>query len=236
MNYLYLLINFLTIIGPLALSFDKKVAFYKNWRYLFPAIGLMACVFIPWDILFTEIEVWGFNPNYISGIHLFSLPLGEALFFLTVPYACVFVYECLNIYFPNRFLIKKPLNFIIILIIFCIVIYVMYNDKLYTGYTALIALLILFIQLLRSSNSRFLGNFYRAFFVCIIPMLLIDGLLTGMPIVEYNALERSAFRLGPIPWEDFLYQFIMIYMVIGFYAYFKRKAKKKAAQIIGLLQ
>jgi len=58
-------------------------------------------------------------------------------------------------------------------------------------------------------------------------MLLIDGLLTGMPIVEYNALERSAFRLGPIPWEDFLYQFIMIYMVIGFYAYFKRKAKKK---------
>lgn len=227
MKYAYLLINCLTLLGPLVLSFDKKVAFYRNWRFVFPSIGLMMALFIPWDIIFTEIGVWSFNPKYISGIHLFNLPLGEALFFITVPYACVFVYECLNVYFPERFIIKNPNYYVIALIVFCIVIYTFYNDKLYTGVTALIALLILCIQLVGHQKKVFHGNFYRAFIVSIIPMLLVDGFLTGFPIVQYNPMERSAFRLGPIPWEDFLYQFIMIYMVIGFYAFFKRRAKKK---------
>jgi len=228
MKFLYILINCLTLLGPLALSFDKKVAFHTNWKYLFPAIGFMMLLFIPWDVAFTEIDVWHFNPNYISDISFFNLPLGEVLFFITVPYACVFVYACLNTYFPERFLIKKPVYIIIALIVFCILIYVLYPDKLYPAYTALFALFALFIQLLNIKKYSFLGNFYRAYLVCFIPMLLIDGLLTGKPIVIYNALERTSFRVGSIPWEDFLYQFVMLYMVIGCYEFLKRKRIKKA--------
>jgi len=64
MPFLYLIINGLTILFPFLLSFDKRVHFYKKWRYLFPATVLTALIFIPWDVLFTQWGVWGFNPNY----------------------------------------------------------------------------------------------------------------------------------------------------------------------------
>ena len=98
MKFLYLGLDLFSLLGPLALSFDKRVAFFKKWKALFPAIFLMMLVFIPWDILKTAKGVWGFNPDYIIGIYFFNLPLEECLFFICIPYACVFIYECLNNY------------------------------------------------------------------------------------------------------------------------------------------
>ena len=216
--------------GPLALSFDKKVAFYKNWLFLIPAIGFMMLLFIPWDVFFTFLGVWSFNPNYISGIHIFNLPLEEVLFFITIPYACVFIYECLNAYFPNKFVIKKPKYIAYCMLGFSLLIYIFYFDLLYTGYTAIIAAFIALIQVLHKPSLSYLGNFYRAFIVSFIPMLLVDGILTGKPIVQYNPLEKSNFDIGSIPWEDFHYNLIMLYMVISFYEFAKNKwGNKKAA-------
>jgi lycopene cyclase domain-containing protein len=90
-----------SLAGPLALSFDKKVAFFKNWKYLFPAMVIPALLYIIWDIYFTDKGVWSFNPEFITGIKLYNLPLEEVLFFFIVPYCCVFIYACIRAYFPN---------------------------------------------------------------------------------------------------------------------------------------
>ena len=90
-----------TIAGPLALSFDKKVHFYTYWKALFPALLLIGTAFLIWDEYFTINKIWGFNNDYLHGIYLGHLPLEEVLFFLVVPYACVFIYEVLIAYFPN---------------------------------------------------------------------------------------------------------------------------------------
>jgi hypothetical protein len=50
----YLWLNIASIFFPFVLSFDKKVAYYKSWRFLFPAIGLTALFFITWDVLKTH--------------------------------------------------------------------------------------------------------------------------------------------------------------------------------------
>ena len=183
----------------------------------------MMLLFIPWDILFTYLGVWSFNPSYISNLRVGNLPLGEILFFVTIPYSCVFTYECLNIYFPDKYPIKKPSYLITALILFSAVIYALYFDKLYTGYTALIALLVLVIQLYYLKKVNYLGNFYRAFIFLIIPMFIVDGVLTGQPIIQYNELEKTPLRLGSIPWEDFHYNLIMLYMVVAFYEFLKKK-------------
>src|ERR1017187_1219286 len=90
-----------SLTGPLTLSFDKKVAFYKKWKYLFPAMIIPALFYIAWDIFFTSEGVWYFNEKYITGIKIVNLPLEEVLFFLMVPYCCVFIYECIRCYFPG---------------------------------------------------------------------------------------------------------------------------------------
>jgi lycopene cyclase domain-containing protein len=97
-KYTYLIINLLTVLFPVALSFDKRVAFAKSWKYLWPGMAITGLVFLFWDVLFTIYGVWSFNDKYITGIKFIGLPLEEILFFLTVPFSCTFIYACLNHY------------------------------------------------------------------------------------------------------------------------------------------
>ncbi|MBD3290421.1 lycopene cyclase domain-containing protein, partial [candidate division KSB1 bacterium] len=101
MNIEYLIFNLIIIYGPLALSFDEKVAFYKKWKYVFAAIGLMMIPFIIWDIVVTG-RHWWFNEKYTLNFAFAGLPIGEWLFFITVPYALLFVWEVFAAYFKNR--------------------------------------------------------------------------------------------------------------------------------------
>ena len=99
--WMYLGLNALAFFFPLVLSFDQKVHFVRHWRHLFIAIVVIGVPYLVWDYFFTEMGVWGFNPDYLSGLYLTNLPLGELLFFVVVPFACMFIYECTKAYFPG---------------------------------------------------------------------------------------------------------------------------------------
>ncbi len=95
---IYLYIDILVILFPFLLSFDKKVAYYKKWKYLFPAILLSGAFFVAWDMLFTHLQVWSFNPAFLLGIKLGNLPLEEVLFFFGSSFQlcfCVRSTDCL---------------------------------------------------------------------------------------------------------------------------------------------
>ena len=189
MQYLYLWLNLFSILGPLALSFDRRVAFYKNWKPLFIAIAAMMLVFIPWDVAFEVNGIWGFNDDYLCGIRIFHLPIEEWLFFITVPYACVFIYECVN-YYLKDYLVKvtKPIlwGLSVVLIIVAFVFY----DRAYTFYNFLGTGLLLII-VLTVINPKYISKFFLSYLIALVPFLLINGVLTGSaiesPIVWYNS-------------------------------------------------
>lgn len=222
MKSLYLLVNIGAIIFPLALSFDKKVAFYKKWKYLFPAILIVAVFFLIWDYFFTAWNIWSFNEDYITGIKLLNLPLEEVLFFFTIPYACVFIYECTLAYLSKDYLKKWAIPITIIIMALDAILLAFNYGKLYTSVT-LIFLGAYMMQLLVISRVQWLGRFYLAYAIALIPFLIVNGILTAKPVVIYNNMENLGLRIGSIPVEDTLYMMLLLLMNIALYERFQNR-------------
>lgn len=222
-QYIYFLILALSLAGPLALSFDKKVAFYRQWRYLFPAMLLPAAIYIVWDIWFTSKGIWSFNENYIVGKKYFGLPIEEILFFFVVPYCCVFIYECIRVYFPRLRSGKNSDNLLGVSAIFLLLLTFVFWEKAYTAITALfLSLTLIFFFFLRKKITFFNSRlFLISYGVILIPFLIVNGFLTAMPVVIYNNVENLGIRLYSIPVEDVLYGMLLIFLNILFFELFR---------------
>ncbi|MFC5269587.1 lycopene cyclase domain-containing protein [Adhaeribacter terreus] len=229
--YIYLYLNIFTLFFPLLLSFDKRVAFYKTWPALFPAIFVNAAVFIPWDIYFTQHGIWGFNPEYLLGINFFGLPLEEVLFFFTVPYACIFIYQCLNVYFGESIFQKHARVFTFILIAFLAVLAAFNWSRLYTSATA-VFLIVMFAVHFKLFGAALLGKFYRAYLVHLIPFLLVNGVLTAIPIVWYNNDFNLGLRLYSIPVEDSYYSMLLLLLPVTVFELIRAKQKHLAVNTV----
>lgn len=228
--YTYLMLNIGTLAGPLLLSFDRKVAFYRQWRALFPAIAFTAVAFIIWDIIFTEQGVWSFNPEFLVGIQLLGLPLEEWLFFLTVPYACMFIYECLNAYITRDILknVAKPLTWTLIGIL--LVLAAIHWGRTYT----VVTFIWLGVWLLLNQfwiKGTYMGRFFLSYFICLIPFLLVNGVLTALPVVIYNDMENLSFRIGTIPVEDTMYALLLLLMNVNIYEHLKTRLNPKPHEV-----
>jgi lycopene cyclase domain-containing protein len=222
MNNLYLWLNIGTVLFPVLLSFDKKVAFYKNYKYLFPAALITGTFFLIWDQWFTDMNVWGFNSIHLVGYFIGHIPIEEVMFFVTVPYACLFIYECLIAYIGRSEVFEKLYRWFTLLA-FGITVSMLYwfNDRLYTGITCLILSFMLGTHLV-IIKRRYMSWFFFAFAISIIPMFIVNGILTSKPVVVYNNLETMNIRIGTIPVEDFFYNMTLLLMNIGLYEWFKR--------------
>jgi len=223
--YTYLLINLCSIAIPLAYSFESKVRFYQKWIYLIPAMLLTLLFFIIWDIVFTEWGVWGFNPLYLTGVYLFNLPVEEWLFFICIPYACVFTYESLKYFVkPDPFKAKATL-ISWVLIIGLAIVGLIFIHKAYTATTFLI--LSVFLAWHLTLKVDYMGRFYQAFLVILIPFFMVNGLLTGslipQEVVWYNDGENLGIRMFTIPVEDTFYGLLLILMNVTFYEFFKKQ-------------
>ncbi len=218
-HYTYFLILAGSVAVPFALSFDKKVGFYKKWKYLFPAMVIPALLYIAWDIYFTWRGVWSFNEKYITGIKLVNLPIEEVLFFLIVPYCCVFIYECVRCYFPG-ITNKWPGNKILkVLGIALLITGLFFYEKYYTSWTFVFCSLFIGILFL---GSIFFKDFDASFFlvsfaIIFFPFLIVNGFLTAIPIVLYNNEENTGVRIYTIPFEDIFYGMLLIMMDIAIY-------------------
>lgn len=219
-HYTYLILNLACIFFPFILSFDKKIAYYKLWKPLFIGIFISAAFFIIWDILFTKLGVWSFNPTYIIGIYIFNLPIEEILFFITVPYACIFIFEVVNGY-TKRDVIGCGKPYSVVISVICLVLIILFHDKTYTLVNASICLIMLLYAafIYKSQN---LGRFFLAYFISLIPFLICNGLLTALPVVIYNNHENMNLRLFTIPLEDTLYGLSLMLIPILIMDYFKK--------------
>ena len=232
-NYLYLIINIATIAIPFAFSFHPKLRFWDRIKPFLLANLLTATFFILWDILFTYLGVWGFNPKYLTGFSVFNLPIEEILFFFCIPYACVFSYHCFGKLLKLNPKAKTQLISLFIITL-SIVVAVLFIDNYYTASTFfLLAVFIAYIEFIKPQS--WIKQYYITYAAMLLPFFIVNGFLTGMvleePIVWYNTNEMINLRLHTIPVEDVFYGFLLIGTNIYLLEFFESKklfAKKSS--------
>ena len=225
-KFTYALLLAGSVLIPFILSFDKKVAFFRNWKYLFPATLITAAVFIIWDIYFTKHNVWWFNKDFVTGLFIQGLPVEEWLFFIIIPYCCIFIYEVSRAYLKKEwkgFII--PVN--IILFIIFLVITLVNIDRIYTAVNFGMATFIIGPQFFLKTHKTWMFHFYVAYALSLIPFFLVNGVLTSMPVVGYNDEENLAMRIYTIPVEDFAYLVNLLLMNLTLYEFFKSRSLKR---------
>lgn len=225
-QYLYLLLDLLTILFPFAFSFYPKANFSKKWKYAWIAIIIPGIIFLIWDELFTQLNIWGFNPEYLTGIYLGNLPVEEVLFFICIPYACLFTYEALN-YLVNKDYLAPYQRVISILLMAGLILVGSLNiDKWYTSVT-FIALAVYIAVLEFRLRSSFLSRFYFSYIFVLIPFFMVNGILTGSfiegEVVWYNDAENLSIRLGTIPVEDIFYGMLLLMINVSIFEWLRHK-------------
>ncbi len=225
-KYYYLGLDLACILIPLIFSFNSKANFSTKWKSLWPSIIITALLFVLWDSWFTQMGIWGFNPRYLSGIYAGNLPIEEVLFFICIPYACVFTYEAVNYFQETEPLPDGGRRVTWVLMVGLLLVGLKNYDRLYTSVTCIALVSVLaFLQLIVKPD--YMGRFYFAYIFILIPFFIVNGVLTGTglpePVVWYNDRENLGIRMLTIPLEDTFYGMLLILMNISIFEYLKRR-------------
>jgi len=226
MQYTYSLILFFTVIICFVASFDRRLRFDREFVPFLKASVIVALFFIAWDVWFTSRGVWWFNTTYTLGIVLAGLPLEEWLFFIFIPFSCIFTYFCLDKFFRWQHLSAFNNIVVFVSIIVCAVVALRYADRIYTLVTAIVTIvtLLVFHFVMR---VQWISQASLVFTILMLGFLPVNGILTGTglesPIVNYNPADFMGIRVFTIPIEDAVYGYTQFLWVLYFFKKFQTR-------------
>ena len=218
----YLTIILLTFLGPLLLSFDRRVHFYKKWGPLAASIVTIAPVYILWDAVAAHRGDWWFNDDFVSGVTILGLPLAEVLFFLVVPYACIFIYEVLLHYLGDSELpfVRWPYVMAAVVLVLLAALFI---DQYYTATVLVFTAAFLYVAAVLYPGILRARAYWQYALVSLAPFLVVNYFLTSIAIVLYNDEAIWGLKVTTIPLEDFIYNFSMLSLYLLVYLHFKRR-------------
>ena len=202
MKYEYLIFNFFVILGPVIFSFDQKVRYVRKWGISFLALFLGLVPFIIWDTTVAG-KHWWFNENFTLDTRLLGLPPGEWLFFITVPFASLFVWEIIAVFKENHKINFKIYLKIFFILLFPLSLYLFYLGKEYTGLVLISLFFIFLLDVLLKTGLFYQKRVYLYLAIYLGFVFLFNSYLTARPLVLYNEDTMLNFRLLTIPVEDF---------------------------------
>jgi lycopene cyclase domain-containing protein len=218
----YLLLNLAIISFPLAAVFYPKVGYHRKLLAVLFSILVVGTVFVAWDILATERGHWAFNPAYTLGIRFMGLPLEEIMFFLTVPFSCLFIYESLCAYLPE-FCVPFKRGFYVGAAVLLLLMAVSsfgreYSFAVFLAVGVFLLFAAFFLQDLLSS-----GRYWVYLGITLLLFIVFNFILTSLPIVSYGQTMIWGTRFLTIPLEDFLYNYLMLSLYLGVYIWAKKR-------------
>lgn len=225
-HYTYFLVNFFAIIICLIFSFHPKIKFYKHFGVFLKSSIAVAIPYIIWDVYFTGIGAWWFNNDYTVGVRILGLPIEEMLFFICIPFSCIYTYFCFNKFFNlsrfsryNKWVVAVVLILSVILAITC-------NYKIYPFVTAIVTIISL-LYLYFIAKASWISEASFVFLWLMLGFIPVNGVLTGSfleaPIVNYNPNQILNIRLFTIPIEDIFYGYTQFLLNVYLFKFVSKK-------------
>ena len=228
----YLIIDALILIFPLIFSFKWKFKYYSYFKPLAASIIIVGGIYILWDIVVTLRGDWAFNEEFLSKIYFpakeIGLPIEEILFFIVVPYACIFIYENLEHFIPAKKLWYNKWFYSIMAFVFVIVGLLFYHQD-YTILAMFSCATFFLVAIIFSPDLLQSRNFWFYIILSFVPFIIFNYFLTSLIVVSYNPAAIWGGngvwngRFFTIPFEDFFYNFSMLSFYLMIYIFFKKR-------------
>ena len=210
MKFEYLLFNFVVIVGPVVSQFSHQIRLVSRWRSKLLVSGIVMIPYIVWDAIVTGSH-WWFNETYTLNFRLFSLPIGEWLFFITVPFGCLLVWETLP--HTDSWLIRLKFLRYVRAILYAALptgIWVFSAGKQYTGLVLFCFGLVGLVDTVLAVDLLLRPKTYLYLAIVFGLILVFNGYLTARPVVLYGETYQLGYRIFTIPVEDFGYGFTLM--------------------------
>lgn len=194
----------------------------SDWKAISTAIIICTAVFLAWEELFVRLGIWGVNEKYTLSARYGNMVLEKWLFYLTWPFAFLILYDSLPA--KNVFgYYAKPMS--VFFLVFAILMGWHYQGRLYTTVCCYALAILVTVQLFVVKGA-FLGRFYLAYFIFLLPALALESWLNGSfahePITWYDNMENSGFRVFTVPIENLLFLLLLFMLNVTVY----ERAKK----------
>lgn len=184
----------------------KLHLFSMKWQGLLAGFGVVSVPFIIWDIVATRDGHWAFNEEYLLGPELFGLPIEEILFFFLVPVVMLIVWYLVRFRVTERridlTMFYRP-----------VLVFLFFSSFLtiHRPYTFVVTAIATFFWFVAGKTDYFNSYRFLVFqFWLYLLFFLSNTLLTWPPVVTYGEGMIMGLRIGTIPIEDFLYNFVLI--------------------------
>ncbi|MYC75978.1 lycopene cyclase domain-containing protein [Candidatus Poribacteria bacterium] len=210
MKFEYLLFNLVIIVGPVVSRFSRQIRQISHWRLKLLVSGIVMIPYIIWDAIVAGSH-WWFNAAYTLDFRLLGLPIGEWLFFLTVPFGCLLVWETLPS--ADSWLVQlKFLRYIraVLYAALPIGVWIFSTGRQYTGLVLFCFALVGLVDMLLNVNLLLQPKTYLYLGIVSGLILVFNGYLTARPLVLYGEAYQSGYRIFTIPIEDFGYGFTLM--------------------------
>lgn len=220
MHLEYLIFNIVVIACPLVVTRFVKQAWLPFFKPFVISFMLVSTPFLIWDHAVTDV-FWSFNPLYTTGWKVGNLPIEEVLFFLTVPYACIFVWDILSQKVKDTYVsIFYP---IALLSLTFWGVYMGIQGLWYTASVYLLLPVSVLLDMILQTQLFRNKTFYLFLLIVVGLTLVFNGYLTARPVVTYNTDLKTNMNIFSIPIEDIIYGICLI----GLHAMVYERVKKE---------
>jgi lycopene cyclase domain-containing protein len=215
MRWLYAVFNLVIVTGPLVVTLVWFRDFWRHWRALLLSFFMVSLTWIVLDAASHASGWWSYNREFIVGPRLIGLPLEELAFFFTVPFACMVVWHALESRYKGGLPAAASHWLLGAITTACLVLAAVFVDRQRTlidaGITVLTAAALWGTPLVRQKAWWYWNG------VVILLFIVCNSILTAAPVVVYDESVMTGWRIGTIPFEDFLYNFSLLNLVLLVY-------------------